>query len=156
MRNLPDHARKIKFLLFLFSSPLSLSSSPSSLSLSLSLSLSPSLSLPFCLITCLIISIGRLWQERTILVKPDKDNGYGFSLSGERPVFIDKVIVDGPSYQVRYETRRCGHWVEGVVIGIGGQGCGHGIGGCVWDMRCGQGVGGCGHEDVIRECIYKW
>ncbi|XP_019852976.1 PREDICTED: rho guanine nucleotide exchange factor 11-like [Amphimedon queenslandica] len=41
---------------------------------------------------------GRLWQEKTLVIKPN-DHGYGFSLSGEKPVFVDSVVDGGPAYK---------------------------------------------------------
>ena len=63
---------------FLPPPPLSLSLPPSSFSLS---------------------SLGRLWQEKTLVIKPN-DQGYGFSLSGQKPVFVDSVVEGGPAYKV--------------------------------------------------------
>lgn len=47
----------------------------------------------------LIDKKGRLWQERTITIKPNDTAGYGFSLSGEKPVFVDSVVEGGPSHK---------------------------------------------------------
>ena len=38
---------------------------------------------------------GRLWQERTVVVKKESD-GFGFTLSKEMPVFVD-VVTPGSS-----------------------------------------------------------
>ena len=65
------------------------------LSLSLSLSLSTR------------TLIGRVWQERTIVVKPVGAIGYGFSLSGQQPVFVDSVVEGGPAHQVIYISIQC-------------------------------------------------
>lgn len=40
---------------------------------------------------------GRLWQERTVIVKRE-ENGFGFTLTQEMPVFVDKVF-NGSSAQ---------------------------------------------------------
>ncbi len=37
-------------------------------------------------------TVGRVWQERTVIVKKDS-NGFGFTLSREMPVFVDKVFT---------------------------------------------------------------
>ncbi len=34
--------------------------------------------------------LGRVWHERTVIVKKE-DKGFGFTLSQERPVFVDKI-----------------------------------------------------------------
>ena len=48
--------------------------------------------------------LGRLWQEKTILVKPN-ENGYGFSLSGEQPVYLEKLTEGSPAYLAGIRSR---------------------------------------------------
>ena len=40
---------------------------------------------------------GQVWQERTVVVKRDQD-GFGFTLSQQMPVFVDKIF-EGSSAQ---------------------------------------------------------
>ena len=51
-----------------------------------------------------VYPLGRLWQEKTVLVKPN-ENGYGFTLSGEQPVYLEKLTEGSPAYLAGIRSR---------------------------------------------------
>jgi len=44
------------------------------------------------------VPLGRVWHERTVIVKKE-EQGFGFTLSHERPVFVDKIYYGSSAHR---------------------------------------------------------